>query len=107
MDLWKTLQGKVCKVENFDTIGLQSLAPLLMAGFASRHRAIVNQSIYAWNSTFGLLNHLEYPEELRAILFRLSFETDIQLPGLCVREHDSEVFNIDEYIFLVLTHIPD
>lgn len=66
----------------------------LIVGFTSRHKAIVNQSIIFWNSTFGRAKHLEYPQLLRAALYKLSFHAELQLPSLCVEENDSEVCRI-------------
>ena len=91
VELWDTVLKLVAKLKRFDTALLTNLATPLSFGFTSKHRAILNSSVMAWNATFGLSRHLEYPKELRAVLFRLSFVTDLQLPGLSVRESDSQV----------------
>ena len=88
--LWATILAKVGNIGTFDTSLLASLEGPLKLGFISKHKAIVNLSVDAWNTTFGAANHLKYPEQLREPLLRLKFQVDIQLPGL-VREYDSQV----------------
>jgi len=41
---------------------------------------IVNDAIALWNTTFGGAEQLEYPENLRKVLSRLSKVTELQLP---------------------------
>ena len=65
----------------FDTRFLFSIQELMVAGFRSRHKAIVNQSIAMWNSTFGGEGTLEYPGDLRAILQKLRPMAELSLPN--------------------------
>ena len=65
----------------FDTRSLFSMQELLIAGFGSRHKSIVNRAIAMWNSTFGGEDGLEYPEGLRKILQRLKFVAELRLPN--------------------------
>lgn len=65
----------------FDTRFLFSIQELVVAGFRSRHKAVVNEAIVMWNSTFGGEGTLEYPEELRNILRKLRPITELRLPN--------------------------
>ena len=65
----------------FDTRFLFGIQELVVSGFRSRHKAVVNESIVMWNSTFGLEGALEYPEDLRNILQKLGSMTDLRLPN--------------------------
>lgn len=64
----------------FDTRFLFSIQKLAVAGFKSRHRAIVNDFITSWNNTFGAEDTLEYPEDLRIVLQKLQSMTELRLP---------------------------
>ena len=72
----------------FDTKFLLSIQELVVAGLRSRHKAIVNESIVMWNSTFGEESTVEYPGDLRTVLRKLRPMTDISLPNLL--ESDGE-----------------
>ena len=65
----------------FDTRSLFSMQELLIAGFRSRHKSIVNKAIAMWNSTFGGEDGLEYPEGLGKILQKLKFVAELRLPN--------------------------
>ncbi len=66
----------------FDTRYLFSIQELMVAGFRSRHKAVVNESIVMWNRTFGVEDALEYPKDLRTILQKLRSMTELRLPSL-------------------------
>ncbi|KAI7114848.1 hypothetical protein KC352_g34524, partial [Hortaea werneckii] len=66
------------------TTNLRALEPLLVAGFSSPHKGIVNQSIGFWNDTFGIDESLECPKTLAKVLRIRAAEADISLPGLSV-----------------------
>ncbi|KAI7084986.1 hypothetical protein KC352_g40961, partial [Hortaea werneckii] len=72
------------------TTTLRALEPLLVAGFSSPHRSIVNQSIVFWNDTFGIDESLECPKTLAKVLRIRAAEADISLPGLSV---DDEIYD--------------
>lgn len=65
----------------FDTGFLFSIQELITAGFRSRHRTVVNESIAMWNSTFGGEATLDYPEDLKNILQKLKSVTELRLPN--------------------------
>ena len=64
----------------FDTRFLFNIQELVIAGFRSRHKAVVNESIAMWNNTFGIEDTLEYPEDLKAVMQKLRFMTELRLP---------------------------
>ncbi|KAK6434285.1 hypothetical protein LTR95_009531 [Oleoguttula sp. CCFEE 5521] len=80
--LWTTLVEGIVQQRRCDTTLLRSLEPLLSAAFTSSHRTIVNETITAWNATFGIADSLEYPADLAAILRARRVNTDLQCPGL-------------------------
>ena len=65
----------------FDTRFLFSIQDLVVAGFRSRHKTVVNEAIIMWNSTFGGEGTLEYPEDLRDTLQKLRSMTELRLPS--------------------------
>lgn len=73
ISLLRTLPSK-------DSNILRALEPLLVAGFASPHRSIVNETILFWNDTFGSQPSLIYPSQLEAVLRARSADADIELP---------------------------
>ena len=65
----------------FDTRFLFSIQDLVVAGFRSRHKAVVNESIIMWNNTFGGEATLDYPKDLKTILQKLRPMTELRLPN--------------------------
>lgn len=61
---------------------LLALEPLLIAGFSSRRRSLVNISTMTWNTTFGKEESLRYPSRLEKVLQRLRRVAEISLPTL-------------------------
>ena len=79
--LWLKVVKSIEQSTVFDTRYLLSIQELVVAGFRSRHKAVVNETIIMWNRTFGGEGALEYPEDLRAILQKLRYMTDLRLPN--------------------------
>ena len=94
-----------------DTRSLLSMQELLIAGFRSRHKSIVNKAIAMWNSTFGSKDDLEYPEGLRNILQKLKFVAELRLPNFPdmtvgeVSELDFVTFNAKADLARVCRHL--
>lgn len=57
------------------------MSTLITSGLNSRHKAIVNESVLLWNRTFGLVEGLEYPDNLQPVLLKLKTLTSIYLPN--------------------------
>ncbi|KAH6681074.1 Rap1-interacting factor 1 N terminal-domain-containing protein, partial [Plectosphaerella plurivora] len=82
-DAAKQLWSVVCKIifaEN--TPQLETFEQLLCAGFESKHRHIVNIAALAWNTRFEGVEHLDYPDHLKAVLLSSQTFVDLTLPGL-------------------------
>lgn len=60
---------------------LKAFEPLLIAGFSSPHRSVVNDTILFWNDTFGIEHQLEYPSKLENVLRTRAVHADISLPS--------------------------
>eukprot|EP00741_Cyanophora_paradoxa_P004278 tig00000792_g4153.t1 len=60
---------------------LRTVAPTLMAGFASRRRGIRAATLDFWRQTFAKERRLEYPSSLITCLSRVRARTAIHLPS--------------------------
>ena len=74
---------------------IRLLEPLILSGFQSKHRGVVNETIRMWNDTFGCVESLEYPECLRYYLQRLRSLVDLRLPGF-PESHEEDVGHSSE-----------
>ncbi|MCJ1245086.1 hypothetical protein MMC30_002287 [Trapelia coarctata] len=90
LQMWETITAVIRSLPRLDTT-LSALQGLLLAGLSSRHRTIFNLSIDLWNSTFGLMSDVTYPETLRKLLLRLASITEVELQGLPVEDGSSDV----------------
>ncbi|KAL2270989.1 hypothetical protein VTJ83DRAFT_360 [Remersonia thermophila] len=79
--VWDKLSNLVSDMEHPEQ-QLQSLERFFCASLASCHRSIVNSAISLWNRLAASVDHLEYPEELKAALMQMQAHADIMLPGL-------------------------
>lgn len=55
---------------------------IISAGLASQHKSITNRFIEMWNSTFGLQEVLEYPDNVLTAVRKLEPYVELQLPSL-------------------------
>lgn len=67
-------------VPSSDSNVLKTLEPLLVAGFASPHREVVNHTIVFWNAKFGAQESLEYPPDLESVIRARRADASIDLP---------------------------
>jgi len=79
--LWASIADSIRKLPRHDSMTLQSLATIISAGLESRRKVIVNNSIKAWNDTFGAQDSLEYPARVRVVMKKLRPIADINLPN--------------------------
>ncbi|KAL8642562.1 MAG: hypothetical protein Q9228_000749 [Teloschistes exilis] len=91
-EVWNASLAALESISNSNTIFLQSLEDLIVAGFRSRQRVIVNDMITTWNKTFGQADNLEYPAALRTILTKLRPVVDLELPGF-VDDEKTEILS--------------
>ncbi|RMX99563.1 hypothetical protein D0867_04568 [Hortaea werneckii] len=87
---WDEIILLLQKMPEKSPITLHALEPLLVAGFSSPHKGIVNQSINFWNGTFGSNESLDCPSALAKVLRVRAADADISLPGLSV---DDEIYD--------------
>ncbi|KAL9084947.1 MAG: hypothetical protein Q9165_007813 [Trypethelium subeluteriae] len=67
---------------------LKKAAPLISAGFGSRHRCFTSMSVDTWNDTFGKTEGLEYPDSVEFALRQLGPQVDICLPNFPYNDGD-------------------
>lgn len=79
--LWKTILRIISSSLRKDNILLKALENLLVAGFRSSRRSIVNPLVTMWNETFGTYETLEYPAALEGSLRRLKAIVELELPS--------------------------
>ena len=83
------------KLLEHDSGLLVNLKELFLTGCMSQHKKILMSFVIMWNQSFGCLEALEYPEDLREALITLRFSIDIQLPGLLDIETEEVMNNND------------
>ncbi|MCJ1267116.1 hypothetical protein MMC22_007001 [Lobaria immixta] len=88
--LWAIIAAAIEALPKMDSRLLLVLESLIGSSLKSRQKTIVNEAIHFWNRTFGAVEHLEYPDELRPVLLKLRKLTDLSLPAFPDR-NDSEI----------------
>ncbi|XP_058156917.1 telomere-associated protein RIF1 isoform X2 [Dasypus novemcinctus] len=66
----------------YDSEFLEQLSPLLCVVFLHKNKQIQKQSAQFWNATFGKVNLLFYPEDLKPVLRQAKQKFLLLLPGL-------------------------
>ena len=79
VELWSAITSSIETLPSKDSSMPRLLEPLILSGFQSQHRGVVNETIRMWNSTFGCVEGLEYPDSLKHALQRLRSMVDLQL----------------------------
>lgn len=80
--VWKELLKVVTRLPQHDSATLNEIERVFCAGFRSQIRDIAVASVEVWNRTFGLLQTLEYPQQLKTILLLLQDLADIKVPSV-------------------------
>ncbi|KAL8942061.1 MAG: hypothetical protein Q9216_001873 [Gyalolechia sp. 2 TL-2023] len=91
-DLWEILTGAINSIPKPDSSFLADIQDLVLAGFRSRNRATVNDTITMWNQSFANAESLECPAKFQAELLKLRSRVDIGLPGF-VHYAETEVMS--------------
>ncbi|KAL8695435.1 MAG: hypothetical protein Q9218_000013 [Villophora microphyllina] len=91
-ELWKASLAALHSISKPGDLFLLSVEDLVVAGFRSRHKAIVNDMITTWNKTFAQADILEYPPALRTVLTKLRPMVDLELPGF-IDDEETEVMS--------------
>ena len=86
--LWSAVLTIIKGAPTFNGPFLSLVQNIFISGLRSRHRAIVNECVVAWNQTFAQVESLEYPQELRTILLNLENIIDLELPNLSKSDGD-------------------
>ncbi|KAF2760333.1 hypothetical protein EJ05DRAFT_498292 [Pseudovirgaria hyperparasitica] len=79
--LWRTVILTFRALPQKNTATLAALDILLIAGFSSSRREIVNATVEFWNDTFGKQDTLAYPSPLVPVIERLRRVLDIEVPS--------------------------
>ncbi|KAL9006645.1 MAG: hypothetical protein Q9188_000605 [Gyalolechia gomerana] len=90
--LWKTLTDAINSVPKPDSSFLADVQDLVLAGFQSRNKTTVNDTIMMWNRSFAKAESLKYPAKLQAVLSQLRSRVDISLPGF-VDDAETEIMS--------------
>lgn len=97
-ELWSQLLSLVAeKLSETNSQLLEVLEPLLMAGFSSPSKTIVNATIAFWNSSFARQEQLDYPPKLFPVLRARQAQTDLMLPGFPRPQVDVESVNFPAF----------
>lgn len=91
VDLWSNIVELIGDITSKYTQLLQSLDRLLVAGFSSPSKAIVNATIVFWNESFGNETLLTYPLILQPVLRARRAQTDLSLPGFPANFSDMDI----------------
>lgn len=78
--LWDQLLRQLTDLPRKDGSLLSLLQPIMIAGFVSPKRAIVNRTIAFWNECFGELDSLRYPSKLERVLRAARTYVELDLP---------------------------
>ncbi|GAB7338107.1 hypothetical protein MBLNU457_4468t2 [Dothideomycetes sp. NU457] len=92
MELWTQILHSM-RTMPLNSVLLKALADLMLAGFQSTHRPIVNSTIEFWNSSFGQLDELEYPESMVPVLSKLRAVAELELPSfpIAIENQESQI----------------
>lgn len=81
IDLCSAVMRLIQAMPHHDSLLLESLEALLVAGLSSPSKTIVNEAITSWNETFGRNVNLEYSAVIKPILVARKREAELLLPG--------------------------
>jgi hypothetical protein len=88
--LWDQVLGQLTELPCKDGGLLSLLQPLMIAGFVSPRRAVVNRTIAFWNECFGELESLRYPSRLERVLRAARNYVELDLPDFPETAPDEE-----------------
>ncbi|KAK1051328.1 hypothetical protein LTR74_016836 [Friedmanniomyces endolithicus] len=87
---WTELVGLMEELPHKDNVLLNALEPMLVAGFSSPHKSIVNDTVLFWNATLGVNDALDCPQQLAKVLRARAAETELLLPGFPEDQSEDE-----------------
>lgn len=80
LHLWTQIVDQITELPRKDSSLLALLQPLVVAGFVSPRRALVNRTISFWNECFGDQDTLRYPSDLENVLRAARPHVELGLP---------------------------
>ncbi|KAK0274735.1 hypothetical protein LTR35_011518 [Friedmanniomyces endolithicus] len=78
---WTDLVRLMEDLPHQDIVLLNALEPMLVAGFSSPHKSIVNDTVLFWNAILGVNDALDYPQQLAKVLRARAAETEVIMFG--------------------------
>lgn len=90
--LWQRL-CTILVITPAHNLQLNMVEPLFSAAFRSSNREVVRIAAETWNRIYGNVDHIEYPETLRAVLTSLGSSISVSRPGLEVVEEGITYFD--------------
>jgi len=97
IELWNQVLGQLTELPRKDGSLLTLLQPLMVAGFVSPKRAIVNHTIAFWNECFGELDSLRYPSKLEKVLRAARNYVELGLPEFPDNVPDDETIDLPAF----------
>jgi len=96
-ELWSQVLGQLTELPRKDGSLLALLQPLMVAGFVSPKRAVVNRTIAFWNEYFGNLDSLRYPSKLEKVLRAARAYVELDLPDFPENAPDDEPIDLPAF----------
>lgn len=78
-ELWRSINQALRSFPYHDNLLLTRFAPLVSAGFCSRHKCVVDIFVDTWNQTFGRIEKILYPEQVELALQKFKSRVDVDL----------------------------
>ncbi|KAF5718441.1 telomere length regulator rif1 [Fusarium globosum] len=95
--LWDSICGQLLTLGRLEDKVLNTVEPLVAAGFRSKHRHIVNKMAETWNALVKDEESLDCSESLKSIIASLRPRVDVSFPGM---EHSSGEFGAQAQTFV-------
>ncbi|KAM0349777.1 hypothetical protein ACHAPU_003608 [Fusarium lateritium] len=80
--LWDNICAQLMALGRLEDKDIDTIEPLLAAGFKSRHRHNVNKMAETWNALMKNEENLDCSESLKSIITSLRPLVDVSLPGM-------------------------
>ncbi|VZH90971.1 unnamed protein product [Fusarium fujikuroi] len=95
--LWDSICGQLLTLGRLEDKVLNTVEPLVAAGFRSKHRHVVNKMAEMWNALVKDEESLDCSESLKSIIASLRPRVDVSFPGM---EHSSGEFGAQAQTFV-------
>ncbi|KAM0723834.1 hypothetical protein Q7P37_000824 [Cladosporium fusiforme] len=96
-EIWNRIIDQLTGLPRKDGALLSFLQPLIVAGFVSPKRAVVNRTIVFWNECFGEQDKLRYPTELAKVLRAARPYVELALPNFPESEVDEGTIELPAF----------